>query len=262
MTTPTPQPNTCERSPDLPLTHLEPRRELLDQIDDIHRVLLEDAEQNPETNPRLQDRPLEKVGLLTWLGAIAGLLLVQVPFWPAWLALIFAVATLLLVAVSLSAGAVSSYQEWKRRRVDTLEKLQAASKHERQLMEQLLPYSRAALLHVAASARAADGRVGSRIAFFLGPNRAGGALGALFLIFGVFSAGKYLQDNAVQLPFLGAQVTVDHVLVAGLGLLGLALALLFAGASVNGLNRTADLLERVASLKKNHAEDQKAEEGR
>ncbi|WP_158679999.1 MULTISPECIES: hypothetical protein [Deinococcus] len=262
MTTSIPEPDAYERSPDLPLTHLDPRRELLDQIDDIHRVLLEDAKQNPGTNPRLQDSPMEKVGLLTWLGAIAGLLLVQVPFWPAWLALILAVATLLLVAVSLSAGAVSSYREWKRRRVDTLQRFQAASKHERQLVEQLFLYSRAALLHVAASARAADGRVGSRIAFFLGPNRAGGALGALFLIFGVFSAGKYLQDNAVQLPLLGAQVTADHVLVAGLGLLGLALALLFAGASVNSLNRTADLLERVATLKKDHAEDEKMEQGR
>ena len=105
---------------------------------------------------------------------------------------------------------------------------------------------------MAASARAADQRVTSRIAFVLGPNRAGGLLGALFLVFGIFSAGKYLQDNKVQIPWFGVPITVDSILVVGAILLMGSSAILFAGASV--IN-TADLLERVAALKKNIEED-------
>ena len=139
--------------------------------------------------------------------------------------------------------------------MEPLERLQIGFSRERPLVEALLPFSRAALLHVAASARAADGRVWSRISFFLGPNRAGGVMGALFLIFGIFSAGKYLQDQEVVLPLLETGLTADHVLTVGGGLLTLALALLLAGASVGSLNTLAELLERVAALKRNLAED-------
>lgn len=193
------------------------------------------------------------------MGTGACLLLLLIPFGSTWVTLALALIALVLISICIWTEGSSIVREWQDRRADTLKQLQLGFSRERPLLEALLPYSRAALLHVAASARAADVRVWSRISFFLGPNRAGGALGALLLIFGIFSAGKYLQDQDVALPLLGTKITVNHILTVGGGLLAGALALLFAGASVHSLNSTADLLERAAALKKNFAEDQKGE---
>lgn len=185
------------------------------------------------------------------------LAVLQLPITNVWVALVIAVTALMLVLFSIWLGGQSLLQEWRNRRVETLELLQGVAERERPLILALYAFSRPALLHAAASARAADQRVSSRLAFVLGPNRAGGLLGALFLVFGIFSAGKYLQENKVQIPWFGTPVTADSVLVVGAVLLVLSFAVLFAGASVASVVNVADLLERVAALKKNIDESEK-----
>lgn len=240
---------------------------LLTEIEALHKLLLKDAEDGRGETAQAQRDPSYSRTVWTWWGTGVCLLLLRIPLGSAWVTLALALIALVLISICIWTGGRSIIREWKDRRADTLRQLHVGFSRERPLLEALLPYSRAALLHVAASARAADNRVWSRISFFLGPNRSGGLLGALLLIFGIFSAGKYLQDQGVTLPLLGTKIilgtkiTVDHILMVGGGLWTAALALLFAGASVHSLNSTADLLERAAALKKNLAEDQK-EEGR
>ncbi|GHF61033.1 hypothetical protein HNQ07_004103 [Deinococcus metalli] len=241
-----------------PPPELSPHVILLQEIDDIHAVLLTHAQHTPATTATTSRERAERVSMLTWIGAVIGLVLLKVIDVNVWVSLTIALLALVLVGISSFIAVTSFWQEWRQRRAETLLSLTAATTRERELVKELLPFSRAALLHVAASARAADIRVGIRLSFFLGSNRAGGVLGALVLVLGIFSAGKYLQDNRVDVPFLDSPITADHVVLIGAGLLLMTLALLVAGASVASLSSVADLLERVAALKK-HLED---EEGR
>ena len=227
---------------------------LLDEIAAVQDVLVREAShQNPSktAEPGSTSRTVKFIGG----GAILLWVLRLLPIWSLGSTLGLAVVSLLLAAAALVMLLTANFKMWKRRRVDTLQQLQQMTTLERPLVQALLPFSRAALLHVAASARAADQRVGQRIGFFLGPNRAGGLFGGLVLCFGIFSAGKYLQDNQVKV--LGFSVTSREVLWLGGMLLLSILALLLAHTSVSQLNTSAELLERVAALKKNAAEDSK-----
>lgn len=229
---------------------------LLAEIQTLHQVLIQDAQRRQRQ--RTSITVAERRAFLAWIGGAALLGVMKLPFLSVWAVLTIGVAALGLVTYSACIGAVTIWTEWRQRRQDTLIHLGQAAALEQDLIRDLLPYSRAALLHVAASARAADGRVGAAVSLYLGANRAGGVLGALFLVFGIFSAGKYLQDNRVALPLLDTQITADHVVMVGALLLLVSLALLLGAASVASLISTADVLERVAALKKNLAEDQKA----
>lgn len=241
---------------------VSPHATLLQEIDDVHALLLTHARTRQRTSAPTTREQEERIGLLTWWGAVIGLVTLKVLTLNVWLALAIALLALALVGASVYIGATSFWREWTRRRVETLESLTVASAGERPLITALLPHSRAALLHVAAAARAADARVGTRLHFLLGPNRAGGVLGALVLVLGIFSAGKYLQDNRVALPLMGTPITADHIVVIGATLLFTTVALLVAGASVASLNTVAELLERVAALKKNMADEPTSGEGR
>ena len=151
----------------------------------------------------------------------------------------------------------SAQRDWSRRGVKAAVDLGKAAAQERFLIRELLPYSRASLLHAAATARAAENRVAVRLTLFLGANRAGGLVGGLLILLGAFSAGKYLQDQQLIIPLLGLPVTASGIIASVLlGYLFIA-ALLFVGHSVNALPQYAELLDRVAALKKNLAEDEK-----
>lgn len=229
-----------------------PEERVLQEVADIHGVLLRFVGESEENHTALTDREKkEQLATRFWAGGVIGLLLLNLPITNPLVLLTVAMTTLILVLISIGIGGLSLHQEWRDRRVETLQLLQGAAERERQLIQTLCEFSRPALLHAAASARAADQRVTSRLAFILGPNRAGGLLGALFLVFGIFSAGKYLQDNQVEVPWFGTPVTADTIIVVGAFLLLSSFAVLFAGASVASVTTTADLLERVAALKKN-----------
>lgn len=231
---------------------------VLTEVEDIHRVLLHFARESHGQQTELTAREQrEQLATRYWWGAVIALAALQLPIPNVWVALVIAVMALMLVLISTWIGGQSLLQEWRNRRIETLELLQGAAERERPLIQALCAFSRPALLHAAASARAADQRVSSRLAFVLGPNRAGGFLGALFLVFGIFSAGKYLQENKVQIPWFGTPITADSVLVAGATLLVVSFAVLLAGASVASVTNVADLLERVAALKKNINESEK-----
>lgn len=195
---------------------------------------------------------------LLYLGASAALLL----FWRS-----LPLEVLLLLGAGFLMGNLMALrgaaQEWTRRDVDTMANLVDAARREQDLIRQLLPFSRASLLHVAATARAAEQRVGIRLNLLLGANRAGGLLGGLLVLLGAFSAGKYLQDMQVTVPGLGLPITAPGVIVTVLLGYVFVASLLLAGHSVNALPHYADLLERVASLKKNlHDEQKRTEEGK
>lgn len=240
------------------LTPVPLAQPVLLEVEDIHRVLLHFARESQGKQTELTERERrEQLATRYWWGAVIALAVLQLPITNVWVALVIAVTALTLVLVSIWLGGQSLLQEWRNRRVETLELLQGAAERERPLIQALCAFSRPALLHAAASARAADQRVSSRLAFVLGPNRAGGLLGALFLVFGIFSAGKYLQENKVQLPWFGTPITADSILVVGAMLLVFSFAVLFAGASVASVVNVADLLERVAALKKNIDESEK-----
>lgn len=234
-----------------------PVQQVLQEVTDLHTTLLRFARESQKHQPVLTEREKrEQLAIRCWWGGVIALGVLQLPIPNVWAVLTIGVIALILVLISLWIGGQRLRQEWRNRRVETLELLQGAAERERSLIQALCAFSRPALLHVAASARAADQRVTSRIAFVLGPNRAGGLLGALFLVFGIFSAGKYLQDNKVQIPWFGVPITVDSILVVGAILLVGSFAVLFAGASVASVINTADLLERAAALKKNIEEDE------
>ncbi|MDK2013986.1 MULTISPECIES: hypothetical protein [unclassified Deinococcus] len=188
--------------------------------------------------------------LLFLLSLIVGAALLL--FWnriPLTLLLVICAVILLSALYTLRIAA----QEWTRRDVDTMANLIDAARREQDLIRQLLPFSRASLLHVAATARAADNRVGIRLNLLLGANRAGG----LLVLLGAFSAGKYLQDMQVTIPGLDLPITASGVIVTVLLGYGLIASLLFAGHSVNALPHYAELLKRVAALKKNLHDDRK-----
>ncbi|MXV20007.1 hypothetical protein [Deinococcus xianganensis] len=164
---------------------------------------------------------------------------------------VFAVAT----AVGVLFMVVQAGREWTRRDVSTMAQLIEAAATERALIQKLLPFSRSSLLHVAATARAAEARVDTRIVLFLGANRAGGLMGGLLVLIGAFSAGKYLQDTQTTVPILNLPITAVGVITTVLLAYGLVATLLFTGHSVNALPHYAELLERVANLKKNLKDD-------
>ncbi len=190
-----------------------------------------------------------------WCLALVTLILVRfVPLTFSLLMVFVAAASTLVSGVIL---AVLTSRDWKRRHADTMAQFQRKSHHEEPLIRQLLPYSWAALLYVAASARAADQRVGHRVSLFLGQNRAGGLIGLLFLIFGTFSAAKFFDDHTTVVPGLKVPITPGAVLALAAILLFLAAGILMAGFSVSALGHHAELLERVAALKKNLVEEHK-----
>lgn len=235
-----------------------PAQRVLQEVADIHGVLLRFARESQGNQADLTERERrEQLATQYWIGGVISLLLANLPIANPWAPLTIALVALVLTCISLWIGGQSLMQEWRNRRVETLELLQGAADRERSLIQALCVFSRPALLHAAAAARAADQRVTSHIAFVLGPNRAGGLLGALFLVFGIFSAGKYLQDNRVSVPLLGTPITADTVIVVGALLLMGSVSVLMAGASVASVVNVADLLERVAALKKNIDEDGK-----
>ena len=192
---------------------------------------------------------------VSWWSALGGLLVLYLPIRnESWVIGVSAL-TLLSALISAGLGVNEALREWQRRRLETLELLQQAASSQKELAEELLAFSRPALLYAADLARSADQRVNSRIGVFLGPNRAGGVLGALFLVLGIFVAGKYLQENKTSVPLLNTPVTAEHVILFGAFLLFFSLTLLFASASLMSLTSFATLLERIAALKKNLADE-------
>lgn len=257
MTAPPPLPieETPDRpglTPELPCViaqgHLVTTR-VLAEVACIHEVLHRAAQQ------RLKTR---RSG---WIDGLLGLI-----FFVAYVALLVfwnqlsEILTTILVLSVLAAALVilvSTIRDWTRRDVDTMARLIEAAAAERSLIQSLLPFSRASLLHAAAAARAAEARVGTRISLFLGANRAGGLMGGLLVLLGALSAGKYLQDTQVIMPLLNTPVTATGVIVTVSLAYAVVAGLLFAGHSVNALPHYAELLERVASLKKNLAGEEK-----
>ncbi len=223
---------------------------VLQEVQCIHQVLQRAAALRLQRNGTpWQKKALFLIGGLVFFGLLI--------FWsqlPIELLLVISLAVLGCALVALQNMA----EEWTRRDVDTLEQLGGATTREQALIKQLLPYSRASLLYVAASARAAETQVGGRLTVLLGPNRAGGLIGALLVLLGVFSAGKYLQDTQVIVPLINVPVTASGVIAVVLLGYCFVAALLLAGHSVNALSQYAELLDRVADLKKNLAEDQEA----
>lgn len=188
------------------------------------------------------------------LGSIASCIALLV-YWPQ-----LPLELVLVLALAVLAGTlytiINAAREWTRRDVDTMKQLIGAAAAERPLIRSLLPFSRASLLHAAATARAAEHRVGSRLTLFLGANRAGGLMGGLLVLLGALSAGKYLQDMQIIIPWLNTPMTATGVIATVLLAYGVIAALLFAGHSVNALPHYAELLDRVASLKKNLKDDE------
>ncbi|MHA0048364.1 hypothetical protein [Deinococcus sp. PEB2-67] len=229
--------------------------QVLQETQAIHHVLHRAAQRRlaQKTGSRR-----DTILFLLYLGASAAVLL----FWrslPLEMLLLLGAGFLMGNLMALRGAA----QEWTRRDVDTMANLIDAAQREQDLIRQLLPFSRASLLHVAATARAADNRVGIRLNLLLGANRAGGLLGGLLVLLGAFSAGKYLQDMQVTIPGLDLPITASGVIITVLLGYGLIASLLFAGHSVNALPHYAELLERVAAMKKNLHDDRKqAGEGR
>lgn len=261
MTSP-PQPDLTERTGDAPLVFDDadqeiPEQLVLTEIDAIHQRLIEDAKSKAGSAVHWETTRLERMSNIALVVAGGGLGLFMIEALPVGFRAFLAVIVLIAMVVSPSAMAIGVWRDWQNRRVATMQELTAVAYHERQLVHDLLRYSRPALLHVAASARALDQRITQRLAFVLGPNRANGLLGALFLILGIFSAGKYLQESRVAIPILNTAITSSHVLTIAAYLFFFTVMLLFAGARVSGLNPTAELLERVAALKKNLEEEQK-----
>ena len=203
----TPLPATAERSsdegwmprPELPVILAEANlitSPVLLETQAIHQVLHRAAQRRLSQK---KGSPWET--LLFLLSLIVGVALLL--FWnrlPLAVLLVICAVVLINTLYTLRSAA----QEWTRRDVDTMANLIDAAQREQDLIRQLLPFSRASLLHVAATARAADNRVGIRLNLLLGANRAGGLLGGLLVLLGAFSAGKYLQGfwqlNADRLP--------------------------------------------------------------
>ncbi|GGO37126.1 hypothetical protein [Deinococcus humi] len=222
--------------------------QVLRETQSIHQLLHTAAKQ------RLKDVPSRWRDAAPLLMSLA----IAVPLLVFWQRLPLTVLIAICFVVLLGSAIVlwRLGREWSTRDVDTVAQLGEAAQRERDLIRKLLPYSRASLLHVAATARAADSRVGTRLTLVVGANRAGGLLGSLLVLVGAFSAGKYLQDM---------QVTLFHMPITASGVIAtvflgycVVAALLLAGHSVNALPHYADLLERVAALKKNLAEDRQA----
>ncbi|MFD2609161.1 hypothetical protein ACFSR9_06870 [Deinococcus taklimakanensis] len=229
--------------------------QVLQEAQAIHRVLHSAAQRKLalKTGSRR-----ETILFLLAVG-ISGALLIFWKYLPVELLLVLGAVLLIGNLIALRGMA----QEWTRRDVDTMANLFDAARREQDLIRQLLPYSRASLLHVAATARAAENRVGIRLNLLLGANRAGGLLGGLLVLLGALSAGKYLQDMQVTVPGLGIPITAPGVIVTVLLGYCFVASLLFAGHSVNALPHYAEILERVALLKKNLQDEQKRkEEGR
>lgn len=221
----------------------------------IHQLLIDDAAKGADSafwNPQAR---LERIGHYAASVALGSgsLYFIQVlPDWPR----VFLALTMLVATVwALSSYAISIHRDWRNRRIDTMQELSGTAQQEGALIRQLLPYSRAALLHVAAGARARDGLIGQRVGLILGANRAGGLLGGLLLTLGIFSAGKYLQDNDATLPVLGITVTTNLIVGVAAILFLLVVVLLIATARVSRLGPTAELLERVAALQRNLADE-------
>lgn len=234
---------------------LPPKPPILADIAAVHHVLVSDAGVEDHSALWNPQEHLDRTGRRAlWVALLSGSMFF-IPVFGVWLRALLALVFLIAAVVNLSATVISIVRDWQLRRVHTLQELSQIAAHEEALILRLLPFPRAALLHVAATARARDARISQRLALLLGPNRAGGMLGALFLTLGILSAGKYLQDAKVTLPFFLVQVTSTMVLGVAATLFLLMIVLLLAGARVSRLSPTADLLERVAALQKHLAEE-------
>ncbi|MBZ9751736.1 hypothetical protein K7W42_12790 [Deinococcus sp. HMF7604] len=254
MSHPTAEPLAADTPPATPAETAE--GQVLQEVTNIHALLIpfEGQTLRPRTAPTPREQQ-EQLATRYWCGVVVGLALTQLPIPNPWIPLTFALLALVCVVISAWLGGSSLFREWKHRRLETPQLLNSSAAREAELIRALYAFSRPALLHVAASARAADQRLTSRISVILGPNKAGGVVGALFLMFGIFSAGKYLQDNEVKIPLVGLPITAETLLITVAVLLLGSFGILFASASLASLPDIADLLERVAALKKNLAEE-------
>jgi hypothetical protein len=220
---------------------------ILTEVQAIERLLLAAAQQRLRQN-------IQQLSRFMWIfGLGLGLSVLLWRLFPSFSWLLLGVTALGGTGVLLLALG----RNWIRRDVDALQQFQQVAERDRYLIEALWPFSRAALLHVTASARAADQQVSNRVAFVLGQNRAGGLLGLFLVALGGVTAGKYLEEKKVVVPWIELLITPGVVLAIMLFLFALGATVLLAGHSINALPHFAEFLERVASLKKNLAEDPK-----
>ena len=227
-------------------------RQVMTEVAEIQRVLIQDLERPRPTMPRFSTQRLDQIGnAAIWISSFSLVIFFTVvdsrPLLATLLALVFLGS---LVISSCSLG-LSVYRTIAHRHEETLLEWQTDAQHEEVLARKLLQFSRAALMYASASAKAREHTVSGRVGFLLGSSSSGGVLGALFVTLGLFSAAKYLQENKVTLPLVNTPITPQGVIGLGLALYFLSVMLMFLRLRVSRLIRVSELLERVAQMKKN-----------
>lgn len=227
-------------------------QQVMTEVAEIQKVLTTDLRRPRPVMPKFSTERLDRVSnAAIWISffSIVSFFAV-VNAWPL-LAALLALISLGSLFTSSGALGVSVYRTIAHRREETLLEWQREAEHEQELAKNLLKFSRTALLYASASAKAREQTVSGRVNFILGTGSSGGVLGALFVMLGLFSAAKYLQENQVVLPLFGTPITAQGVIGLALVLYFLSVMLMFLRLRVSRLTRISELLERVAQLKKN-----------
>ena len=231
-------------------------RTFADEVEQIWNLLLKDAQQRRGKKGHAASKrpaPVLVLGLtllalgLFWIGFAVSLRL-----------LIYVAVGLVLLSIVAAFFwmLATSWRDWQRRGQYAVQTAKDSDERAAALVEQLMPFSRAALEHVAAGTQAPARRVERRVALFLGATRAGGIIGLLALFLAGLAAVARLP-GPITIPFFELALTPKLLLGVLFTAVIMGGGVLLGAHSMTALSHYQEVLLRIASTKKTIAEEAK-----